>query len=84
MSEDLKRKFWKECSPSRHVGPFMDEGDCIGCSFEHVLEFGDSVGVVEDHVRGFNDEKWPEVIVRWESGLRYGYLPEDLTIVRGR
>lgn len=45
-----------------------------GCS-EHVEEFGECVGVVEERI-------WlntPEVNVRWRpSGLRYAYHPDKL------
>lgn len=52
---------------------------------DHVGEFGDCVGIVEDLVNynnnGENDPNkiGPEFNVRWQpSKLRYGYLPEEL------
>jgi hypothetical protein len=49
-------------------------------SRSHINEFGDCVGIVEDLVYedGFGDE----FNIRWEtSGLRYGYSPDQLTII---
>ncbi len=57
------------------------EGDC----WDHVDEFGDCVGVIEDLVNYNNpDENFlnkfgPELNVRWEpSKLKYCYHPQDL------
>lgn len=57
------------------------ENDCK----DHVDEFGDCTGIVEDLVDYNNDGEnnpnkiGPEFNVRWQpSKLRYGYLPEDL------
>lgn len=48
----------------------------------HVREFGRCVGVVLGPV-DFGTQLGPEVDVRWEpSGLKYGYEPEDLELVR--
>ena len=71
MSGDLKRLFLGNCD---HKSAKEAE-DCIKCSYGHVIEFGDCVGVViGDAVRGF-----PEVDVRWEpSGLKYAYDPKHL------
>jgi hypothetical protein len=58
-------------------------------SEEHIKEFGDCVGIVEDYVNynnnGENDQNkiGPELNVRWiPSKLRYGYLPEDLVLIK--
>jgi hypothetical protein len=58
-------------------------------SEEHIKEFGDCVGIVEDYVNynnnGENDQNkiGPELNVRWlPSKLRYGYLPEDLILIK--
>lgn len=55
-----------------------------GCE-EHVEEFGDCIGIVEDYVdynnNGENDinKIGPEFNVRWmPSKLRYGYSPDEL------
>lgn len=46
---------------------------------DHVAEFGNCVGVVEDSVEWSNQHVGPEVNVRWApSGLRYAYHPDDL------
>ena len=51
-------------------------------SGEHVKEFGNCEGIVEEHL-SHNGIEWPEVNVRWEpSKLRYGYLPKDLVEVK--
>ena len=54
-------------------------------SKEHVDEFGDCIGIVEDYVNYNNDgikdinKIGPEFNVRWQpSKLRYGYLPKNL------
>ena len=48
-----------------------------GCE-EHVIEFGDCIGVVEDRCYP-NDKEATEVNVRWQpSGLRYAYFPKEL------
>ena len=59
-----------------------------GCK-EHVEEFSNCVGIVEDYVNynndGENDQNkiGPEFNVRWfPSKLRYGYLPEDLIKIK--
>lgn len=86
MSEELKRKLGGECRlRGRHVGPFAfnDDDGCMKCSWEHLKEFEDCIGLVEDHAIGPRGEKWPEVNVRWQpSNLRYAYLPEDLVKVQ--
>lgn len=55
-----------------------------GCK-EHVDEFGDCIGIVQDYVNynsnGENDPRkiGPELNVRWlPSNLRYGYSPDEL------
>lgn len=59
-----------------------------GCK-DHVDEFGDCIGIVEDYVNYNNDSEndpnkiGPEFNVRWQpSKLRYGYLPEELIKVK--
>lgn len=59
-----------------------------GCK-EHIDEFGDCIGIVEDLVNYNNDGEnnpnkiGPEFNVRWQpSKLRYGYLPEDLIKIK--
>jgi len=51
-----------------------------GCE-DHVKEFGECVGIVEDKM--FPDcDDCDEVNVRWlPSKLRYGYSPKELIIV---
>lgn len=50
---------------------------------DHLKEFGDCQGVVEGPVDYGKDQQGPELDVRWlPSGLRYGYTPKDLTLVR--
>jgi len=83
MSETLKRKFIGQCADG-HRGPFeQNHGkhpSCWGCSTEHVLEFGNCVGIVQGPAEP--QLNWPEVDVRWQpSNLRYAYLPEDLDVI---
>lgn len=53
----------------------------LGESKEHIEEFGECIGVVEDKCYPDLDCA-PEVNVRWEpSKLRYGYFPKDLKVV---
>lgn len=59
-----------------------------GCK-DHVDEFGDCIGIVEDYVNYNNDGEndpnkiGPEFNIRWQpSKLRYGYLPEELIKVK--
>lgn len=81
MSEGLKVKMRGECGKSgKHTGPWFDD-TCFGCSSAHVDEFKDCVGVVEDPM--FAEYPQLELNVRWEpSKLRYGYLAEDLIVVK--
>jgi hypothetical protein len=81
MTEALKVAFRKNCLNGIHQGPMgIHDGQCWDCSGDHVDEFGDCVGVVEDLV-DFGCELGPEVNVRWEpSGLRYGYLLDELEL----
>lgn len=52
-----------------------------GCA-DHVEEFGDCIGLVEDPMGEEYGLDWPEFNVRWQpSKLRYGYLPDDLEII---
>jgi hypothetical protein len=52
-----------------------------GCN-DHVHEFGNCVGIVQEQVRGPNGDVWPEWDVRWQpSNLRYAYHPASLVIV---
>ena len=86
MSEAFKLRLRGRCGElGFHIGPFDesldDDGTCDSCSSDHVDEFGDCVGLVEDRVFPDNPTA-PEVNVRWlPSRLRYGYFPEDLDIV---
>ncbi len=80
MSEGLRQRMYGECSPGCHTGPFVN-GDCWGCSGAHVDEFKDCIGLVEGPV--FKDHPELELNVRWQpSRLRYGYLAEDLEVVK--
>lgn len=56
---------------------------------EHIDEFGDCIGVVEDLMDYNNDNEkdpnkiGPEFNVRWQpSKLRYGYLPDELIKIK--
>jgi hypothetical protein len=98
MTEALKSKLQGDCLPGKHVAPRpgeppldpedVDEG-CLHCSTAHIVEFGESVGVVQgltdyNHCEPGTPEYdsakvGPEVDVRWEPhNLRYAYLPGDL------
>ena len=48
---------------------------------EHILEFKNCTGIVEDRVfPNCSEEEAPEINVRWKpSNLVYGYHPEYLT-----
>ncbi len=96
MSESLKEKLGGPCRKAgSHTGPFdSDEEDkkCYSCSWEHVQEFENSVGVVRgpsdyNNVKpgdpAYNPEKvGPEFDVYWEPhNLRYGYKLEDLEVM---
>lgn len=52
-------------------------------SKDHIAEFGDCIGIVEDLVQWSTETVGPEVNVRWQpSNLRYCYDPEtDLETV---
>ncbi len=59
-----------------------------GCK-EHVDEFGECIGIVEDYVNynkdGENEDSkiGPEFNVRWiPSKLRYGYSPKELIKIK--
>lgn len=59
-----------------------------GCK-EHIDEFGNCIGIVEDYVNYNNDGEnnsdkiGPEFNVRWiPSKLRYGYSPDDLVKIK--
>ena len=59
-----------------------------GCK-EHIDEFGNCIGIVEDLVNYNNDGEnnpdkiGPEFNVRWlPSKLRYGYSPDDLVKIK--
>src|SRR6478735_12776077 len=98
MTLDLKVRMRGKCGlAGRHLGPFEnddvaprgDKGSCYGCSSEHVDEFGECVGYVEDLVDYNNvppnhpdydsNKIGPEVNVRWlPSRLRYAYKAHDL------
>jgi hypothetical protein len=67
-------------------------GDCWGCSSAHIEEFENCIGIAVGPIDSnkvplghpdYDPSKvWPEWDVRWiPSGLKYGYLPEDLEIV---
>lgn len=50
-------------------------------SADHIKEFGDCVGIVEGLC--YPDSSCDDVDVRWiPSGLRYGYLPENLVKIK--
>ena len=53
-------------------------------SHEHVIEFGECEGVVEDRMfPNLTAKQAPEVNVRWfPSMLRYGYDPSELVLVK--
>jgi hypothetical protein len=57
----------------------------INGSLEHVMEFGDCVGIVEDRCfPTLPEEVAPEYNVRWmPSNLRYGYSPKELILEDG-
>jgi len=91
MSAALKAKMRAGCAPGKHVAEVIDGADdtCFACSLGHVLEFGESVGVVQGPVDYNNvpadDPRYdphkvgPGVDVRWlPDMLRYGYAVEDL------
>lgn len=83
MSQKLKDKLKKDCLDGNHRGPMPIRGgsDCDNCSTQHVEEFGDCIGIVQEHVN-FRELDWPEVNVLWlPSNLRYCYLPEDLILL---
>ena len=50
-----------------------------GC-YEHVVEFGDCIGIVQGTADGFND---PHLLdIRWQpSNLRYAYFDYHLIIM---
>ena len=48
---------------------------------EHGKEFEDSIGVVEGLIDYGDNFKGPEIDVRWDGKLRYGYHPDSLEIV---
>ncbi len=84
MSASLKDKLIGICKHSP-----LFEGECLSCSFSHLKEFGDSIGIVDGLIDYNNcnpsDAEYdqakigPEVNVRWlPSNLRYGYHPDDL------
>ena len=53
-------------------------------SAEHVAEFGNCIGVVEDQMVWPDGSVGPEYNVRWKpSNLRYLYGPDDLEVVDG-
>ncbi len=53
-------------------------------SGDHVLEFGESVGIVEG-LTAYDGFDGPELEVRWQpSGLRYAYDSSGLVLVRTR
>ena len=89
MTEEFKQARRGQCQgPGKHVGhgptwvedPEMPDDGCAACSWDHIAEFGDCEGVVED--RMFDDPGAPELNVRWRpSGLRYGYHPDHLVVV---
>lgn len=76
MSDDLKRVLRGKCGEAgHHLGPFWPEAGpgCHGCSSDHVNEFGDCVGIVQEITSR------PEIDVRWQpSNLRYSYKVNDL------
>jgi hypothetical protein len=86
MSDTLKARLRGQCAPGAHVDD-ADDDSCIRCSLGHVLEFGDSIGVVQgptdyNNVPADNPaydpaKIGPEVDVLWlPDMLRYAY-PED-------
>lgn len=90
MSEKLKKAFLRNCVFA-HVGPFVDD-ECMGCSTDHVKEFGDSIGIVGNLTDHNNckpdDPHWesknlgPEIEVRWQpDNLVYHYHPDYLVEV---
>lgn len=88
LSEAIKVALMKRCTPTEHVGPFDpdDANDCWACSFDHVKEFGDCIGIVQGEVvwnPGASVERsGPEVDVKWmPSGLCYAYHPDGLEVV---
>lgn len=93
MTEEFKAKMRGDCKPGQHVGATSDLGGeaCIHCSLEHVEEFGECEGVVEDLLDYNNvqpddpaydpNKVGPEFNVRWApSNLRYGYHPNNLRL----
>lgn len=92
LNDHAKRSLRGKCGAAgKHLGPFDPDDDypreCLGCSTAHVDEFGDSVGTVEGLVNYNNPPEedpskiGPELNVRWDSGLRYGYPKDFLEIV---
>ncbi len=86
MTEDFKRRMRGPCGVAgHHVGlpdgvadPEMPDDGCTKCSSDHIKEFGDCEGLVEDLMF----PEFPDLNVRWRpSGLRYGYHPNDLEVV---
>ena len=91
MSEALKKQMCGDCTLEKHVRPEgkgLTDADyddpnytCIFCSVDHVEEFGECIGIVEDPV--WPDHPELETFVRWlPSMLRYTYMPEDLEIIK--
>jgi len=82
MTKELKVRMRGRCRPNHHVEPLdigsTDDG-CMKCSTNHVEEFGECIGLVED----LDSPSRPEINVRWQpSGLRYAYNPKDLELIK--
>ena len=48
---------------------------------KHLREFGKARGHIEGFARGPKNEVWPELDVRWDSGLRYSYQMRMLEVI---
>lgn len=93
MTAAFKAKMSGDCTPGHHMAEIVEGAgeSCYKCSLAHILEFGDSVGVVIG-LTDYNNcrlgdaayeyrKVGPEVDVRWTPHLRYAYHPDDLDIV---
>lgn len=94
MTNKCKLDLCKACGlKGKHKGPFIDDGECIGCSRSHVEEFGDCIGRVvgpidfntcsEDYPDYDKNKIGPELDVKWSPyNLKYGYHPKYLKLVK--
>lgn len=70
-------KLWQQTYAS-YLDWQRNNTDCLGCSIDHIKEFGDCIGIVIGLV-DYGSQQGPEVDVRWQpSNLRYGYHPDLL------